>query len=161
MNAKFILSLLLLFAATFALEAKDDATEWRYDIECAGSGEQGTYLIKVWTYSKKANVPSDLMKKNAVHGIIFRGFSGQQGCTSQKPIAQTPSVYQEKEDFFKAFFANGGTFLKYANITSPTPETVKVGKNEYKVGVVISVSKDLLRKDLEAAGIIKGLGAGF
>ena len=38
---------------------------------------------------------------------------------------------------------------------------VKVGKNEYKVGVVISVSKDLLRKDLEAAGIIKGLGAGF
>ena len=33
-------------------------------------------------------------------------------------------------------------------------DCMKVGK-EYKVGVMISVSKDLLRKDLEAAGIIR------
>jgi GTP-sensing pleiotropic transcriptional regulator CodY len=35
-----------------------------------------------------------------------------------------------------------------------------VGK-EYKVGVTVSVSKDQLRKDLEAAGVIKSLGSGF
>ena len=39
-------------------------------------------------------------------------------------------------------------------------DRVKVGK-EYKIGVLVSVSKDALRKDLEAAGIIKGLSSGF
>ena len=34
-------------------------------------------------------------------------------------------------------------------------DRVKVGK-EYKIGVVVSVHKDALRKDLEAAGIIRG-----
>lgn len=36
----------------------------------------------------------------------------------------------------------------------------KVGK-EYKIGVVLSVNVSALRKDLEDAGIIKSLGAGF
>ncbi len=40
------------------------------------------------------------------------------------------------------------------------PEVLRVGK-EFKVGVVVSVMKDQLRKDLEAAGIIKGLSSGF
>ena len=39
-------------------------------------------------------------------------------------------------------------------------DRMKVGK-EYKVGVVVSVMYDLLRKDLEAAGIIRGLSSGF
>ena len=36
----------------------------------------------------------------------------------------------------------------------------KVGK-EYKVGCVVSVRKDDLRKALEAAGIVRGLSSGF
>ena len=50
--------------------------------------------------------------------------------------------------------------LKYASIMEGTTEIVKVGK-EYKVGVVVSVRKDDLRKALEAAGIIRGLNSGF
>ena len=38
---------------------------------------------------------------------------------------------------------------------------VIVGSKEYKVGVVLSVNVTALRKDLEDAGIIKSLGAGF
>jgi hypothetical protein len=49
--------------------------------------------------------------------------------------------------------------MKYVT-TSGVPQTIKVGK-EYKVGMVVSVSKDQLRRDLEAAGIIKGLATGF
>ena len=39
-------------------------------------------------------------------------------------------------------------------------DRMKVGK-EYKVGVIVSVNVSALRKDLEAAGIIKSLDAGF
>ena len=39
-------------------------------------------------------------------------------------------------------------------------EVRKVGK-QYKVGVVVTVSKDQLRKYLEDAGVIRSLTSGF
>ena len=172
MKTKQLLTLVLLVFTTaiFAQSGKqkkaDKATrEWRYEIECAGIGKDGTYLIKVWSYSKKADIAVTQAKKNAVHGIIFKGFSGGgQGCTSQKALASNPNIEEEKADFFDPFFEEGGKFMKYVSESSDgnvdAGDRVKVGK-EYKIGLIVSVSKDALRKDLEAAGIIKGLSSGF
>ena len=139
---------------------KNADVSMRYDIECAGTGTEGTYLIKVWVFAKKNNVDENLLKKSAVHGVIFKGFAGAQGCTSQKPLASSPGVEQEKANFFNVFFANNGDFLKYATVVTGSTETIKVGK-EFKIGVIVSISKDLLRKDLESAGVIRGLSSGF
>lgn len=75
-------------------------------------------------------------------------------------MANTPGVETQYSEYFNRFFADGGEFQKYASIMPGTTETVKVGK-EYKVGVVVSIRKDDLRRALEAAGIIKGLNNGF
>jgi hypothetical protein len=154
-----------LFASAQAGKQKkaDKATaSWRYEIECVGIGQPGTKLIKVWSYSKSANVATSQAKKNAVHGIIFQGYAGGgQGCTPQRPLSSDPSLEQSKADFFDPFFAEGGKYMKFVSTSGDgTPETMKVGK-EYKVGVVVTVMTDLLRSDLEAAGIIKGLSSGF
>lgn len=140
--------------------ANKETQQWRYEIECAGNGAQGSYLVKVWSYSKKQATAQNQAVKNAVHGVIFKGVPANgNGCTSQRPLANNPSIEYDKAEFFKAFFADGGDYAKYASATNSV-ETTKVGK-EYKVGVVVSVSKDALRKALEAAGVIKGLGSGF
>src|SRR5690606_21238281 len=148
----------------FAQQKKaDKATEsWRYEIECVGIGQPGTKLIRVWSYSKKATVAQTQSKKNAVHAIIFQGYAGgAQGCSSQKPLTNDPSLEQQKADFFEPFFAEGGKYMKFVSMSGDNaPVVAKVGK-EYKVGVVVVVMTDLLRKDLEAAGIIKGLSSGF
>lgn len=141
-------------------KADKDTKQFRYEIECGGNAIQGTYLVKVWTYSKSKNVAENQCRKNAVHGVIFKGYGGGQGCVSQRPMANTPGVETQFEDYFKSFFADGGEFQKYASIMAGTTEIVKVGK-EYKVGVVVSVRKDDLRKALEAAGVIRGLSSGF
>lgn len=148
-------------AATIRQKKADkDTNQFRYEIECAGNAIQGTYLVKVWSYSKKASVAENQCRKNAVHGVIFKGYGGGQGCVSQRPLANQPGVEDQYKDYFKEFFAEGGEFQKYASIMEGTVETVKVGR-EYKVGVVVSVRKDDLRKALEAAGIIKTLNSGF
>lgn len=157
---KLIVFTIALFGAGL-VKAQGGADEWRYDIECAGTGTEGSYLVTVWSYGKKPNMSTEEMKKNAIHGVLFRGFAGAQGCTAQKPIIKSPAVLQEKAEFFTLFFGKEGTYLKYATVVSATPEIVKIKKNEYKIGQVFSISKDLLRKDMEAAGIIKSLGAGF
>ena len=141
-------------------KANKDTNQYRYEIECAGNAVQGTYLVKVWTYSKSAAVAENQCRKNAVHGVIFKGYGGGQGCVSQRPMANNPGVEQQYKEYFDSFFATGGEFQKYASIMSGTMETVRVG-NEYKVGVVVSVRKDDLRKALEAAGVIKSLNSGF
>ena len=141
-------------------QANTDTNQYRYEIECAGNAVQGTYLVKVWTYSRNASVAENQCRKNAVHGVIFKGYGGGQGCVSQRPMANNPGVEQQYKEYFDSFFATGGEFQKYASIMSGTTETVKVGK-EYKVGCVVSVRKDDLRKALEAAGVIKSLNSGF
>jgi hypothetical protein len=143
-------------------KANKDTGAWRYEIEAAGIGVQGTYLVKVWSYSKNKNVAMEQCKKNAVHGIIFKGFTGNdQLRTSQKPLVTNPALELEKADFFRSFFENGGKYMKFVSVSGDAVcDVVRVGK-EYKVGVIMSVNVGELRKDLEAAGIIKGLSTGF
>lgn len=146
-------------------KANEDTEEWKYEIECVGIGKPGTKVIKVWSYSKNVKVATGQAKKNAVHGIIFQGYTGGgQGCTNQKPLVSDPAVEQQKAEFFKNFFADGGKYMKFVSESGDaTPEVigVKLKGYKYKSGVVVVVNSDALRKDLEAAGIIRGLSSGF
>ena len=87
-------------------KANTDTMNWRYEIEAAGQGTQGNYLIKVWSYSRKPVVAIEQAKKNAVHGIIFRGYSGFNSIQGQKPLTNNPNLEMEQEEFFKNFFAD-------------------------------------------------------
>ncbi len=145
-------------------KAERDTKNWRYEIESAGVGTQGTYLIKVWSYSKRPSIAIEQSKKNAVHGIIFQGFTGKQGVPGQKPLSSNPNIEEEKAEFFNSFFADGGKYLKFVAVSGDgsvaAEDRMWTGK-DYKVGVIVSVNVNLLRTDLESAGIIKGLSSGF
>lgn len=165
-----LLSGLLLFAyvhtsAQARAKADRDTDQWRYEIECVNQGIHGTYQVKVWSYSKKPHVAIEQTKKNAVHGVVFKGYpSNQRKCTEQKPLARDPEAEKTFAEFFQKFFDDGGDYMKYVSVSSdgtPGPgDIMKVGK-EYKVGIIVSVSKDELRKYLEDQKIIKGLSSGF
>ena len=160
--------LMMLFSLTTNAQARKkaerDTQEWRYEIEVVQTGTQGTYLIKVWSYSKKPDVAIEQDKKNAVHRIIFKGFTGKATEKKKKALTDNVNLEVEKEDFFKPFFEDGGKYMKFVSMSNDgavaAEDRMKVGK-EYKVGVVLSVNVSALRKDLEAAGIIKSLSAGF
>ncbi|MFD0940175.1 hypothetical protein [Pedobacter boryungensis] len=173
---KHILSslLLCLFVVGFSLTTKaqahakkkaDEQTEaWRYEVEVAGTGVQGTYLVKVWSYSKRPAVAIEQAKKNAVHAIIFKGFPGKTGIAGKPPLTTNVNIEEEKKEFFTDFFSEGGKYMKFVSLTTDgavaAEDRLRVGK-EYKIGVLVSVNVALLRKDLEDAGILKSLNAGF
>lgn len=171
---RFLLLSTLLIAVNFFCNAQtkakkkanEDTETWKYEIEALKTGTQGSYLIKVWSYSKKPEIAIEQAKKNAVHGIIFQGFSGKQGIPGQKPLANNSSLEFEKADFFNAFFSDSeGRYRKFVSLTTDgsvsAEDRLKIDKKTYKIGVVVSVNVSSLRKDLEDAGIIKKLGAGF
>ncbi|WP_417290083.1 hypothetical protein [Corallibacter sp.] len=147
-------------------KANEDTKIWRYDIECQGIAKKGAKLIKVWSYSKNPKHAISRGMKNAVHGIVFKGISGGgQGCTTLNPLVSDYEKAQEHEAFFDAFFADGGEYLKY--VTSATDGSIapgdrlKVSRREYKIGIIVTVQTDLLRKRLEKEGLVRSLTSGF
>ena len=141
---------------------REEKINWEYEIEPVSVGTQGTYLIKVWSYSRNPELAIEQAKRNAVHGVIFKGFGGISGVPGQHPLADSPNLEVEQAEFFRNFFANGGKYMKFVNITNDgsvaAEDRLKIGK-EYKIGVVVSVNVAGLRRDLEEAGIIRSLGS--
>lgn len=142
--------------------ADKDTKAWRYEIEVVQTGVQGTYLIKVWSYSKKPEVAIEQAKKNAVHGIIFKGFPTLGSVAGQRSLANNGNLEEEKSDFFAQFFADGGKYMKFVNVIAngaiDAGDLIKIGK-EYKIGVVVSVNVSALRKELEDSKIITSLAS--
>ena len=65
---KFLNLMFLLFVVLGAVAKSDKMPQ--YDITGAGSGTEGTVLVKVYVYSK--SVSENDLKRAAVHGIVFR-----------------------------------------------------------------------------------------
>lgn len=141
-------------------QSKDNVPEY----QISGTGEtaaQGTYMVKVSVLVKKAkDVSDDVISRCAVHGVLFKGFSNQNTRQTQKPLAGSPSAEASHADYFESFFRPGGAAASYADVIGTSRTTTKSGKL-YKVTTVVSVNKDQLRKDLEDAGVIKGLNSIF
>ncbi len=160
-----VVSLTMIVGFAFAgakKKAEADTESFRYDIEYARSNADGMCLVKVWSYSKKSRIAADQCRKNAIHGIMFKGYSASDGTTvSQRPLVKDAAALTDKAEFFEAFFADGGPYGQFVSaVTDGSMEVRKVGK-QYKVGVVVTVSKDQLRKYLEDAGVIRSLTSGF
>ncbi|MFC4268641.1 hypothetical protein [Polaribacter marinivivus] len=177
-NNKLNLLVILLFVSTIVFSQGKRRTsekqnmKWNYDLECVGVGNQGEYLVKVFSFyrkKKRKGLDLELAKKNALHGIIFKGINSKsRDCVSQPALIKDANVEEQKSEYFDSFFKEGGKYKKFVNLTtggaveSGDRMQVRIGKKKYlKVGLVISVNKDLLRKELEAAGIIRKLNAGF
>ena len=170
-NSKYIFILILLFSISASAQwkknkANKDTKIWRYDLECEGIAKQGSKLVKVWSYSKNPKHAISSAMKNAVHGIIFKGYAGGgRGCTSINPLIKDASLEKTHQVFFDAFFAEGGEYLKYVSAATDgriaPGDRLKISKREYKIGVIVNVQYAQLRKRLEKEGIIKGLTSGF
>ena len=86
-NNKLNLLVILLFVSTIVFSQGKRRTsekqnmKWNYDLECVGVGNQGEYLVKVFSFyrkKKRKGLDLELAKKNALHGIIFKGINSKR-----------------------------------------------------------------------------------
>lgn len=153
-----LMSLVGLFGVA-SLEAKKTEA-MQYELQGAGTGVQGTYLVEVSVLSGSRDVNDGELVKAAVHGVLFRGFTNPAGRNTQKPLAGSPANEAEHADFYKDFFGKNGTSSQFGSVVTGTRIITKAGK-QYKVSAKVSVNKDLLLKYLQDAGVIKGLNSAF
>lgn len=156
---KLLFVLLMALCCVSVVSAENELPE--YQIQGAGTGAQGTYLVEVSVLVSKAKKADDsVIGRCAVHGVLFRGFTNKEMRQNQKPLAGSASVEASHADYFSNFFAEGGAASNYVEVVSSSRSVVKVGK-KYKVTAKVTVNKEQLHKDLEDAGVIRGLNSIF
>lgn len=156
MKRTFCLVVLLLMFFTGAMAKGGDKMP-QYDITGAGSGTEGTILVKVYVYEK--SVKDEDLKRAAVHGVVFRGCTGNMSGARQ-PAMASPTAEVDNAAFCEAFFAADGQCQNFASIVAGSYDRVKTKKG-YKAGAIVQVDKTSLRKELEKSGVIRSLSSGF
>ena len=152
--------ILLLFAALLSISVSaqnkeqkrvdKQTTQWRYELQAAvGQAAEGACLVRVWTYSSKPTIAEGQAGKNAVHGILFKGYPASSDGTrisGREPMISNPAIEEEYSEYFAEFFKSGGAYQRYVSyIGNGIPDAqIKVGK-EYKVGITVLVLIDQLR----------------
>ncbi len=152
--------LFLLNGESFAQKERDPGT-YNYEVQFIRTGLEGTELFKVFTYCKKEKDCFEYAKIDGLKAILFKGIPGSG---LQRPLVSDPGGEDKYRDYFKDFFSEGGKYLNFVAISNDGSiednDRLKVGK-QLKIGVVLSVQKANLRRELEAAGIVKKLSEGF
>ena len=140
------------------------ANDMNYEAMVVGIGADGTKLIKVWAYAKKIPIAKMKAKQNAVAACLFKGIHGSRD-KNIKPIVTDPRAADANEAYFNKFFDfEQGAYVRYVGVTNDATgkDIVKqkggMWRGGYKVGMVVSVNYDALRKEMERQGVVKKLG---
>lgn len=126
-------------------------------------GKPGTVVIKVWSYNKTAKISDEIVIENAIKCILFDGIEPDESRHMNGRPALVSDSYNDNASYYDAFFANK-EYLQYC--TMAMEGYVEQGnllklKKGYKIGKIVVVKYDQLRKRLVQDGVIKGLDSGF
>lgn len=94
----------------------------------------------------------------AVKQLVFRGIPGDPSLRvqAQRPLVTNPEVFDMNKEYFKNLFSINSVRNYVQVIPGSIPQYIRTSSG-YKVNVDLSLSKDLLRKELERSHIIKSL----
>lgn len=131
-------------------------TFYNYEIQHLKSDEN-TETVKIYSFEKKESNAFEKARINAIKAILFKGIHNSQ---NTKPLIAEYGAEEKYKSYFNNFFKKNGKYLKFISLSSNSSEITKEG-NKLKVGIIVTIQKDNLRKELEAANIIKALNNGF
>ena len=121
------------------------------------STSEGTYVIRVQVRAKDAVIAFTDGQRKAVEEVIFKGVkAGSNGISDLKPLCFDLNAREKYEDYFNAFFRDGGAWTQYASLKDK-----RVGSTRYQrdgrqmvESVTVTVNRAGLKARLQADGII-------
>lgn len=126
-------------------------------------GKPGTVVVKVWSYNNTPKIEDDIVFENAIKCVLFEGIEANELRRMKGRPALAPGAYEYNADCFNAFFSNK-EYLPFCSIGMDgyveQGDLIKM-KDGYKIGKIVIIQYDQLRKKLVSDGIIRGLDSGF
>jgi hypothetical protein len=158
---EYIIFILIIFCLSVnAQKTNHDYKIQNFDVKFIRTGIDGTILFKVISIGRNTDQAVRNAKADAIKAVLFQGIPNSD---LVKPIILDQEIFEKKSIFIESFFKNEKylDFLTIANDGGIAGEDRIKFNGKYKIGVIVSVNKKLLREYLEHNNIINKLSEGF
>lgn len=116
---------------------------YNYESKIISSELDGSYNIRTFGRGRNAVVAYDEARKQAVYDILFVGIqSTNTHISSLKPLLLEVNARERYEDYFNAFFADGGAYRDFTSLHDTRIITENWNNNKLQVLVQVSVTVD-------------------
>lgn len=156
MRHKYLLTAVFILCTFFGFsqrQQKKIAGNYTYETECMGVEMDGSQTLKAWGAGKNRVDAVEQAKKNAVRDVLFKGILNGKSECNQKPVIFEVNAQEKYEDYFNAFFADGGTYKTFVSMKDESlgPKITKDKKkagSEVTEGVIVRVLRAELKKKM-------------
>lgn len=139
--------LIISFAETSIVSAQPFPTA---EVNFAGVSEEGTILLEVVSYGKRADIAMEEAQKKAFYILLFRGVPGSQ---QPKPLVEDEiESYQQHRAFYDEFFQQ----QRYRTFLMDAWPVSKFRKKHMIAHIKINIGA--LRRDLQQNKVIRKFG---
>lgn len=134
---------------------------YTYETECMGTEMDGSQTLKAWGNGRNREDAIEQAKKQGVSDVLFKGIRyGRTECNS-KPVLFEVNAREKHEDYFNAFFADGGPYKEYitgedgSDLHFSVVQGRKKSGDQVTYGVTIRVQRAKLKQRMIDDKIIK------
>lgn len=118
----------------------------------------GTVTVRATGIGRNRYYAIDNARRNALKDCIFKGLDIQGDAYMSKPLVMAVNANEKYEDFFNAFFADGGDFEQFVSGRLNSDRKLvsnRKQKNDIqaKVTITLRVQRAALKEYLKANGI--------
>lgn len=120
-----------------------------FETECLGVDLDGTQTLRAWGKGNNRAEAIEQAKRNAVRDVILKGITSGSGDCNKKPLVTEVNAKEKYEDYFNAFFRNGGAYNKYVKLDEKRTSRMRAKHSTIEqYGVVLTVDRAALRERL-------------
>lgn len=150
-NTKIIYCLLLAFFITFSVSGQKVNGNYNYKTSCVDVESDGSQTLLAWGKGRNRSDAVEQAKKNAVSDILFVGILDGSSVCTKRPLLPEVNARERYEDYFNAFFKDGGDFMKYVSLKDERiGDRIFRDKKKSSNGVNLSVVVRVLLPELKA-----------
>ncbi|MGM9837473.1 MAG: lipoprotein [Paludibacteraceae bacterium] len=121
----------------------------------------GLYVIRTQVRARNSALAFADAQRKAVREVIFDGVvAGSNGVQDLKPLVFDKNAYEKNEDYFNAFFEDGGAWTKYCSLGDRRSfsSTYQRTRAQMVQTVTVTVNRSALKRRLQADNIIPAEG---
>ncbi len=128
----------------------------RFKVECMGVDPEGMQTLRSWGNGINKDKAIEQAKRRAIETVIFSGITSGTAECNKRPLVNEPNARKRYEDYFNAFFSDGGAFNNYVQLEERRTSRIKSANSSMEAwGVVVIVDRTSLKKRLTDDNVIK------
>ena len=109
--------------------------------QCIGTDPDGNQILRTWGNGISKAKAIEQAKRKAVETVILKGINDGAGGCDRRPLVNEVNAREKYEEYFNAFFREGGAYNKYVTLEEKRTSRIKSQNAEMEAWSVVVIVK--------------------